>query len=107
MKKLISWQTWKKRNPTLQHFVVRDGVKGWVRDVVCATLQHYNYHPLGQRYDYGLCENIKPKALAIQIIEDMEKVWGKGFFNDKELVYYYSPYAGNNGFMDNLYVFYR
>lgn len=73
---LISWETWKRRNPNLQHFVVWDGVKGWVRETVTTTLQHYGYKMYIQDYDYGLCQDIKPKQLAIKLIREYQKVYG-------------------------------
>lgn len=27
---LYSWNTWKRHNPDMQMYTVRDGVKGWV-----------------------------------------------------------------------------
>ena len=103
---LISWETWKRRNPNLQHFVVWDGIKGWVREIVTTTLQHYGYKMYIQDYDYGLCQDIKPKQLAIKLIREYQKFYGNDWWKDKKLVYYHCR-GSRNGFMDNLYVLCR
>lgn len=100
---LINWETWKRRNPNLPHYVCYDGIKGWVRDVVLTTLQHYGYKLHIQDYNYGLCQDIKPKQLAIRLIFEYEKVYGKEWWLNKEIVYYHCR-GSKNGFMDNLYV---
>lgn len=102
---LYSWTTWKRNNPNLQLYTVRDGVKGWVRDTVCTTIQHHGWKHLSQAYDYDLFCDEKPKAMANRLIRE-------SFLKNKDLsqyefIYYPYYYTGDNSFMDCLYVYFK
>ena len=104
---LISWATFRKG--ITERWSVRDGVKGWVRDVVLPTLSHYGWKIMGQDYDYRLFMQEKPKAMANRLIREFYEYNfnNEADINDYEYLYYPYYYTGNNGYMDALYVFRR
>ena len=98
---ICCYDTWKKRNNP-EIWSVRDGIKGWAVQTVGPTLEHYEWKQCIMDYDYGICDEIKPKNLSIKLLTE---IYGKEWMKDKKFVYYL--YHGTNGYMDVIYVWYK
>ena len=95
------YSTWKKNNNP-DTYRVQDGIKGWAIQTVGPTIEHYGWKQCVFDYDYGLCQEIKPKQKALELLH---QIWGEEWLKGKKFVYYL--YIGTNGYMDCIYVWYK
>lgn len=95
------YNTWKKNNnPDI--YSVQDGIKGWAVQTVGPTIEHYGWKQCVFDYDYGICQEIKPKQKALELLHQL---WSDEWLKGKKFVYYL--YIGTNGYMDCIYVWYK
>jgi hypothetical protein len=93
--KIMTWETWKKRNRNLPKYTAQDGTKGWVSQKVTPTLKHYGYN---YEADYDIdCDPRKPMQI---LKEDFAELIEKS----SEVVYYVvvptGHYAGYYKYLD-------